>query len=289
MNWYSPAVTRLITLGLQEDGAKEDVTTRLLVPATLRMKAVLIAKQKGVVAGLPMAGLFFKRIDSRCRFLIKKRDGRKVMPGDVLAFIEGPAQSILVGERPALNALQHLSGIATYTAALVAKLKGRRTRLYDTRKTLPGWRALEKYAVKCGGGENHRLSLAEAILVKDNHLMISRQCGLDWIGLLQKVQRAKPNLPIQVEAQSWQDLREILTLKPKRVLLDNLPYAVLKRMIAILRAELSGTEIEISGGIKPSDLKPLSRLGADRISMGKLTHSAPAFDCSLDILHVHKT
>ena len=287
MNWNSASVKELIRLALFEDRARQDLTTAALIPPECRLTAEIKAKQVGVVAGLPLAGLFFKKINPHLHYGMKAKDGHRVMKGQVLARVEGNARSILAAERPALNALQHLSGIATFTAQQVAQVKGSRTKIYDTRKTLPGWRILEKYAVRCGGGENHRMSLGDAVLVKENHLKICRETGHDWVGALLQLRRARPNLSMQIEIQTWNDLREVLKVRPPRVLLDNLDKPVLRRMISLIRKELPNTEIEVSGGVRTEDLKALSRLGVERISMGKLTHSAPAFDCSLDIVRVH--
>lgn len=287
MNWNSASVKELVRLALLEDQARQDLTTSALIPSACRLTAEIRAKQAGIVAGLPLTGVFFKKINPQLRYIMKAKDGRRVALGQVLARIEGNARSILAAERPALNALQHLSGIATFTARQVVQVKGSKTRIYDTRKTLPGWRTLEKYAVRCGGGQNHRMSLGDAILVKENHLKICRETGRDWVEALHRIRRLKPDLPMQIEIQTWNDLREVLKVKPPRVLLDNLGKPVLRRMISLIRKELPHTEIEVSGGVRTEDLKPLAKLGVERISMGKLTHSAPAFDCSLDIIRVH--
>jgi len=309
VNWDSPSIHHLIAEALREDSARQDITTRALIPASWRLEAAIRAKERGVLAGLPLAARFFEALDKRCRVQLKTKDGQKVGPGQTLFLIKGPARSILSAERPALNTLQHLSGIATFTHQQVLKLRGTRAKLFDTRKTLPGWRALQKYAVTCGGGQNHRISLGDAILVKENHLKILRAASflarhprgrhrgsinlessnVDGFPLTVRgndTLRKNANR-IQIEIQSPHDLKEALTLKPSRVLLDNLSVPRLKAMIRTLRRELPETEIEISGGVKPENLRQLARLGVERISMGKLTHSAPAFDCSMDILRVH--
>lgn len=287
VNWKSKDIAILVELGLSEDRIREDVTTLTLVPGNVTVKACIRAKQAGIVAGLPMAALFFRRIDPKIRFLPRCKEGAIVRKGHVMALISGRARSILQGERPALNAIQHLSGIASYSYQQVKNLASKRTALFDTRKTLPGWRLLEKYAVRCGGAQNHRMSLGDAILVKENHLLICRRLGVKWRSALQALHARRPHLPMQIEIQDWYDLREAATLFPQRVLLDNLPIAKLRAMIAFIRKHLPKTEIEISGGVRPSDLFHLRRLEVERISMGRLTHSAPAFDCSLDILRVN--
>ena len=286
MQWRSPEIRALVALALSEDDARQDITSRLLIPTNVRLKAAFVAKQRGVVCGLPLAAAFFKALAPSARVRPLVREGAVVRPGQAFLRIEGPARVILAAERPALNAVQHLSGIATYTAAQVARLGRGKTQLLDTRKTLPGWRALEKYAVRCGGGKNHRQSLGDAVLVKENHVFIGRAAGIDWVARLRRFRAAKPAFPVQVEIQSWADLKQVVLIRPQRVLVDNQPPATLKKMMAALRRALPGVEIEISGGVRPDDLARLARLNPERISMGRLTHSAPAFDCSLDILHV---
>jgi nicotinate-nucleotide pyrophosphorylase (carboxylating) len=202
-----------------------------------------------------------------------------------LCVIEGNARAVLAGERPALNAIQHLSGIATQTHDNVRRVRGSRTQIFDTRKTLPGWRLLQKYAVRRGGGANHRFSLKDAILIKENHLRISRLGKLGWMDAVNRA-RKRHKIPVQMEIQSERDLRDALRLRPDLVLLDNLPLRAMRRMIRLLRTRLPHVRIEVSGGVRTEDLKPLSRLNVERISMGRLTHTVPAFDCNLDIIRV---
>ncbi len=286
VRWNSFSIRRLIQDALREDEARRDVTSRTLIPSTFRLRAAIRAKQAGVVAGLPLAERLFKAMSPSCRVQKKVRDGANVRPGQTLLLVKGNARAILAAERPALNALQHLSGIATLTHQTLKPLKGFSTQLLDTRKTLPGWRELQKYAVSCGGGSNHRMSLGDALLVKENHQRIAQAGGVDWVKALHQTMKKRPRLSVQIEIQTQEDLRHALAVRPPRVLLDNLSVSKLKRMIRILRKQLPKTEIEISGGVRPQDVKRLARLGVERISMGCLTHSAPALDCSLDILHV---
>jgi len=286
MNWNAPEIRTIIRSALHEDSAHSDLTTRILIDSTWRIDAAIVAKQNGVVAGIPLAERFLKALDPAIRFRQIIADGTQVRPGMILATFRGKARSVLSAERPALNALQHLSGIATFTSNQVKKLKGTRVHLYDTRKTLPGWRSLQKYAVRCGGGSNHRMSLGDAVLIKENHLEISRKAGNDWVTRVHKAMK-KRRVFLQMEVQTERDLRDALRLKPQRVLLDNLKPADLTRMMRILRKAIPAIEIEFTGGIKPDDLRSLAKLRPDRISMGCLTHSTPAFDCSLDITHVY--
>ncbi len=287
MNWNAPDIRAVIRSALHEDSARADATTRLLIDPAWRLEAAIVAKQTGIVAGLPLAEKFLRALDSSIHFIPSVSDGTRVHPRQRLATIKGKARSVLSAERPALNALQHLSGIATFTYEQVQKLKGTRSRLFDTRKTLPGWRLLQKYAVRCGGATNHRMSLGDAMMIKENHLKIVRLAGSDWTPQIRKVMKRRPSFMIQMEVQTEQDLRDALRLKPRRVLLDNLPPKKLKRMMWLLRKAMPGIEIEFTGGIRPENLRSLAKLGPDRISMGRLTHSFPAFDCSLDILRVY--
>jgi nicotinate-nucleotide pyrophosphorylase (carboxylating) len=287
VNWNTPEIRALVRSALQEDNARQDITTHLLIDPHWKVDAVLVSKQKGVIAGLPLAERLFKGLDPALQFRSLVADGVPVRAGERLASIKGKARSVLSGERPALNALQHLSGIATFARAQVQKLKGTPTKLYDTRKTLPGWRQLQKYAVRCGGAQNHRQSLADFILIKENHLKLARLAGSDWPTRIRRVLLSHRPIPVQIEIQTKQDLQDTLHIKPQRVLLDNLPTRQLKSMIKRLRREIPGIEIEVSGGVKPENLRALARLGPDRISMGRLTHTVSAFDCSLDILRVY--
>jgi nicotinate-nucleotide pyrophosphorylase (carboxylating) len=186
-----------------------------------------------------------------------------------------------------LNGIQHLSGISTFTRQQVKRLGVGRSAIFDTRKTIPGWRELEKYAVRCGGGKNHRMTLGESVLIKDNHLQLCRLAKTDWIGAIRRLRRTRPGLAIELEVQSARDFNEALVLKPDQVLLDNLKTAQLRTYVKRLRQHLPKVETEVSGGVQTDQLKGLNKLGIDRISMGRLTHSAPAFDCSLDITHVY--
>lgn len=286
MNWEHPQISALIRLAVSEDQGRQDITSLTLISSQWRVRAVVRAKQAGVFAGGPLAMKFFKAFDDSLKVQVIAREGKRVGKGEVLLSVEGGARSVLAGERPALNALQHLSGIATYTASQVKRLGKTKTQLFDTRKTIPGWRLLEKHAVQCGGGTNHRMSLADAVLVKDNHWKIVRAVGFDALTALRKLKKTRPGLPIELEVQTGAELRAAIDIKPDFILLDNLSPRKLRSVIQSLKRRLPTTRVEISGGVSPKDLRWLGRLGAARISMGKLTHSAPAFDCSLDIVRV---
>lgn len=281
----TPEIQALIRSALREDNASSDITTRLLVSPKTQVEAYIVSKQRGVIAGLPFAQQIFKAFDPKLTFKPLVRDGDKVQVKTRLARIQGCARSVLSAERPALNAIQHLSGIATFTQEQVQRLRGSRIALYDTRKTLPGWRALQKYAVRCGGGTNHRMSLGAAVLIKENHLQIARAERSSWLASLAR-EAHRRKLSIQMEIQTAQDLRDAFRLQPEKVLLDNFAPRRLRPMIRELKARMPGIVIELSGGIRPRHLKALKTLKADRVSMGCLTHSVQAFDCSLDIVHV---
>lgn len=283
----TPEVRALIRSALREDSVSADVTTPLIINPRWIVDARIVAKQSGVICGLPFARKTFEAYDGSIRFHALVRDGQRVRRGITLVRLHGRARSVLSAERPALNAIQHLSGIATFTEAQARTLKGSPTVLYDTRKTLPGWRALQKYAVRCGGGTNHRMSLGAAILIKENHLKIARAANPRWMEDFKSRRSRHRSLPVQMEVQTPRDIKDLLRLKPERVLLDNFSPKVLRPLIRRMRAEIPGLVIELSGGIRPKHLRALSKLGADRISMGCLTHSVQAFDCSLDITHVH--
>jgi nicotinate-nucleotide pyrophosphorylase (carboxylating) len=285
--WDTPEIRSLIRSALLEDSTQSDLTTKLLINAAWRAEAAIVANQKGVVAGIPLAAGFFYALDHAILFKPVVHEGALVRASQTLALIKGKARSLLSAERPALNALQHLSGIATYTRNQVQKLKGTRVRLYDTRKTLPAWRMLQKYAVRCGGGFNHRMSLGDAIMIKENHLKVARLSKSDWIKSVQRMMGKRGAPYVQMEIQTDRDLEDALRLAPPRVLLDNLPPKVLKRMMRLLRHAIPGIEIEITGGVKPENLRSLAKLGPDRISMGRLTHSVTNFDCSLNITRVY--
>jgi nicotinate-nucleotide pyrophosphorylase (carboxylating) len=285
--WDTPEIRSLIRSALQEDSAQSDITTKLLIDRAWKSEATIVANQKGVVSGLPLAGRLFKALDPSVRFVAAVREGALVRPGKTLARIRGRTRSILSAERPALNALQYLSGIATYTYHQVQKLKGTPVGLYDTRKTLPGWRILQKHAVRCGGGKNQRMSLSDAIMIKENHLQSVRLAKSDWIKRVQRLMGKRGSPFVQMEIQKPQDLKDALRLAPPRVLLDNMSPKTLKRVTRQLRQALPGIEIEFTGGVRPENLRTLAKLGPDRISMGRLTHSVTNFDCSLNITRVY--
>ncbi|MER9051931.1 carboxylating nicotinate-nucleotide diphosphorylase [Mesorhizobium sp. M0923] len=267
----------LVRAALLEDlGRAGDLTTEAIVPKEHQAGTVLAARQSGVVAGLDLAMLAFRLIDPDIEISVERADGSNVMDGEVIASVVGPARAILTAERTALNFLCHLSGIATATASIVAAVRGYGAKIVCTRKTTPGLRAVEKYAVRAGGGSNHRFGLDDAILIKDNHIAIA---GGVRPALERARRRAGHLVKIEVEVDTLAQLEEVLGFAPDAVLLDNMSLADLRRAVAIV----GGRAItEASGGIASDTARAIAATGVDLISVGRLTHSAPILDIGLD-------
>jgi nicotinate-nucleotide pyrophosphorylase (carboxylating) len=279
-----PSVERLIREALREDLGSGDVTTRRTVPAAAMARARLWSREAGRAAGLPLLARVFQRLDRRVRVRVHVAEGGRFRRQQLLAELAGPARAILSGERVALNLLQRLCGIATLTAAHVAEArKGSRTvRLLDTRKTTPGLRLLEKYAVACGGGTNHRLRLDGAVLIKDNHLKVAGSVA-------EAVRRARGGgLAVEVEVESLAELRQALAAGAGTVLLDNFPLPRLRAAQAAVDAfnQARGRRVatEASGRVTLATLRAVAATGVDSVSVGALTHSARALDLSLEFL-----
>ncbi len=266
----------LIKLALKEDKAQHDITTLVFVPRSRRISGDFIAKESGIVCGLDIAAEAFKALDKKITFKKFVKDGIQIKKFQKLASISGNARAILSGERTALNILQRMSGIATLTHKYVVAACGK-TRIYDTRKTTPLLREFEKYAVRCGGGFNHRFDLAEMALVKDNHLAAVE----DWGSAVKQLRVKYPRRHLEIEAQSLKQVSEIVKLKPDIIMLDNMNLADMKKAITYIRKN-SVCEIEISGGMNIDSVKKYATLRPDRISVGKITHSAPSIDISLE-------
>jgi len=269
----------LIREALREDlGSRGDVTTELFVPPRARLRGFVRARQAGVICGTLIAARVLRACDPRCRVRVLVRDGGRIRPGQTVLAVSG-GRGLLSAERTALNFLQRLSGIATATAAYVAAVRGTRAAILDTRKTLPGWRALEKYAVRCGGGRNHRMGLYDAVMVKDNHWLRAT----DFASAVRELRRRHPRLPLIMEADDLRQVRRSIELGTDVILLDNMPWARLRQAIRLVRKASPKTLIEVSGGVRLKDIRRLARLGPDRISVGRITHSAPALDLGLDL------
>jgi nicotinate-nucleotide pyrophosphorylase (carboxylating) len=274
---YEPLVRTAL---LEDLGRAGDITADAIVPADQRSALVLRARQPGVVAGLDIARCAFQTISPAIALRAERPDGSTVAPGDIIAEIDGPARGLLTGERTALNFLCHLSGVATATASLVSAVKGSRAQIVCTRKTTPGLRALEKYAVRAGGGGNHRFGLDDAVLIKDNHIALAG-------GIRTAVERAKALaghlVKIEVEVDTLAQLEQALSLGVDAVLLDNMTVDDLKKAVAMA----SGKVItEASGRITAATAPAIAATGVDLISVGWITHSAAALDIGLDYLEL---
>jgi len=280
----SPALLRRLALeALAEDRAGHDVTTAALVPPEQAGRGAIIAKAEGMLAGLPLAAAVFAAVDGSLVWRAHSEDGRTVSPGDVVAGVEGPLASILRGERVALNYVTHLSGVATATAAVVRALEGTPCRLRDTRKTIPGLRALEKYAVRMGGGTNHRLDLADGVLIKDNHLAALRARGLGVGDAVRMAREANPGMRIEIEVTAVAEARQALAAGADELLLDNMPLEMMREVVALAAARDPRPALEASGGITLANARAVAETGVDYISMGAITHSAAALDLSLEV------
>ena len=271
----------LIKRALEEDGAEYDITTLSTVPEEHLAHASLIARQNGVVAGLSVAAATFQLLDERIVINLLVQDGDTVHSDQVLAHLEGPARSLLSGERVALNFLGHLSGIATVTARCVQAVEDTPTRVLDTRKTTPGLRSMEKDAVLLGGGQNHRFGLSDGVLIKDNHI---KAAG----GIVQAVKAARRSaqhlLKIEVECETLAEVRLALEAGADVLLLDNMDVETMRAAVKLVRHTAPGVLIEASGniGTNPQRLAAVAATGVDFISLGALTHSASNFDISLE-------
>jgi nicotinate-nucleotide pyrophosphorylase (carboxylating) len=273
-------IEEVVARALEEDlGAGGDVTTAATVPANLIGSADLVPRVAGVVAGLPIAAAVFGVVGGgRVRIEFGTADGAAVAPGEVLATARGPVRDLLTAERTALNLLCHLSGIATLTRQWVAAVDGTSAKIRDTRKTLPGLRALEKYAVRCGGGVNHRMSLSDAVLVKDNHVAAAGSVSAAF----EAVRAAHPELTIEVEVDTVTQAIEVIDAGAQLVLLDNMPPAQMREVVAYARRR-GGVDLEASGGLTLDRAREVAETGVDYLAVGALTHSAPALDIGLDI------
>ena len=278
----------LLRQALQEDAPFGDMTTQAIVPPTVRGVGIFVAKSSGVICGLPIAQRTFALLDETVQFHPNCNDGDTVAAGTVIAEVEGKLQALLTGERVALNFLQRLSGIATLTRQFVEKAAPYGVRIADTRKTTPTLRWLEKYAVRCGGGINHRFSLSDGVLIKDNHIRVAGN-------LTEAVRRVRQNahhlLRIEVEVQNLEQVREALECSVDALLLDNFRLEELQEALDLVRAwsEQMGQPrpiLEVSGGVTLESVEAIAQMGVDIISVGALTHSAPALDISMEITQV---
>jgi nicotinate-nucleotide pyrophosphorylase (carboxylating) len=278
----TPRTDHLIDLALEEDAGLGDVTSRAIFPARHRSRAVIDAKQDLVICGLEVAARVFARIDPALKTKLLARDGERVKNGANVLRVEGPTASLLTAERTALNFLQRLSGIATQARRYADAVKGTGVRIVDTRKTTPGFRALEKYAVRTGGCFNHRSSLGEHVLIKDNHIAAAGSLTK----AVQLCRAAAPHLAkIEVEAKSLAEVREALRANADVILLDNMTPDQVRAAVAVIAG---AALVEVSGGVRFETLRDYALPGVDVISIGALTHSSIAADLSLDLLKRRK-
>ncbi|MDD5492733.1 MAG: carboxylating nicotinate-nucleotide diphosphorylase [bacterium] len=269
---------KIIKEALKEDIGSGDITSDLLI-RDQKARAILLAKENGIFCGRDIARQIFKAY--RISNTIIAKDGQKIHRGQVLAKFSGSSRNILKIERTLLNFLQRLSGIATLTSEFAQAVKPHKTRILDTRKTTPGLRLLEKYAVACGGGNNHRIGLYDMILVKDNHLKLVDS----WKLIVDRLKKKPKKMKVEIEADTLMQVKEILKARiADIILLDNMSVTILKKTIKYIRQTSPHTLIEISGGVTIKNVKQYAKLGVDRISIGALTHSAPALDISLEIV-----
>lgn len=271
-------IDKIIEQALLEDIGTGDITTESIIPSNLKAKGIIKTSEEGVVAGLDIVFLVFKKLDSEICFQSKIKDGNKILPGEILGEITGPARTILKGERVALNFLQRMSGIATITSKFYHEVKDFPVRIIDTRKTTPGLRILEKYAVRMGGGHNHRFGLYDAVLIKDNHIAVAG-------GIKSAVNSVRKQIShtvkIEVEVENLSQLQEALKVQVNIIMLDNMDLETMKEAVKLVKGKAL---IEASGGITLEKVKEIAQTGVDLISVGALTHSVKALDISMEII-----
>ncbi|WP_408893401.1 carboxylating nicotinate-nucleotide diphosphorylase [Paenibacillus taichungensis] len=280
LNGYNEGLIESIKNWLREDVGAGDVTTSVTIPAGSQSKAVIHAKDNGIIAGITVAELVFQVVDPGLVFTPMVKDGDAVTHGTILAEVEGSTHSLLTGERLALNLLQRMSGIATRTRTYVDALEGLPTRLVDTRKTTPGHRLLEKYAVRVGGGANHRFGLYDAVMIKDNHIKGAR-------GITEAVQRARAVIPhtmtIEVETENLEQVREALQAGADIIMLDNMQPDRMREAVVLIREQAPHVKVEASGNVSLNTIRGIAESGVDVISVGRLTYSFESLDISLDL------
>ncbi len=276
LNWKE--VEKLLNLAFEEDIGSGDVTTESIFPEDDICRAVIKCKEDGILAGLPVARAVFEKIGSLSGWKELKNDGESISSGDLIVEIEGTSRQVLTGERLALNIMQRLSGIATYTSKFVKVVEGLEVKIVDTRKTIPGFRTLSKYAVEVGGGHNHRMGLYDGVLIKDNHI---KQAGSikNAVDLVEK--KAGSEFKIEVETTNLEQVEAALQAGADIIMLDNMSDEMMKQAVNLIGNKAL---IEASGGINLQRVRQVAEIGVDIISIGALTHSAMALDLSLDML-----
>lgn len=271
-------IDKIIEQALLEDIGTGDITTEFIIHPNVKAKGIIKTSEEGVVAGLDIACLLFKKLDSEIIFQEKIKDGTKVTRGKVLAKISGSARTIFKGERVALNFLQRMSGIATITSKFCQQVKDFPVRIFDTRKTTPGLRILEKYAVRMGGGHNHRFGLYDAVLIKDNHIAVAGGIKSAVNSVRKQISHAAK---IEVEVENLSQLQEALKVQVDTIMLDNMDLETMKEAVKMVKGEAL---IEASGGITLEKVREIAQTGVDLISVGALTHSVKSLDISMEII-----
>ena len=275
------AIRNVVQLAIDEDLAYGDVTTNALFPRPIPARAAIVAHHRMTVAGIAVAREVFLTVDPSLRITKSVRDGLTVAAETPVMTVQGDARSLLMAERVAVNFLQQLSGIATLTALFCAAVHGHPTKILDTRKTTPGLRTLEKWAVHLGGGKNHRFSLGDGLLIKDNHLALLRSTGMDVAAACRLARATAPHgMRIEVEAKTLQEVKNALAGEADIILLDNMPPALVRKAVVLIGKRAL---VEVSGGMTLQTVKEMAQAGADFISVGALTHSAPAANLSMDL------
>ena len=271
----------IVRLALEEDFVHNDVTTNILVPSNLTTSATIVAKESLTLAGIPLLEKIFELLDSSVAVQAHRIDGETIQAEEVVASLHGSTKSILTGERAALNFLQHLSGVATLTKTFCDAIREYPTKILDTRKTTPGLRRLEKWAVTMGSGMNHRMSLGDGILIKDNHIATLRSRGMDITKICHLARAKRPHgLRICLEIESLDEIDQAIEGQAAVLLLDNMPPDLVRQAVNQIKGRAL---VEVSGGITIDNILEFAAAGADYISIGSLTHSAPAVDMSLEI------
>jgi len=285
---FPSEVSQLITMALEEDIREGDVTSLYFVPEERKAHGMIVGRADGIVAGLGIAEEVFRRVDPDLKLTIHASDGDRISQGEALIELEGSARSILTGERVALNFMQRLSGVASKTRLFVDLVKGTETAVLDTRKTTPGWRWLEKYAVRTGGGKNHRMGLYDRAMVKDNHLVA--EGGLPAIeSAIRRLKKEKPAVEVELEADTLDQARSFMEIEGvDYILLDNMSLEELRKAVSLRKAMIANGEssplLEASGGVNLSTVADIAKTGVDFVSVGALTHSAVALDLAMDFL-----
>jgi nicotinate-nucleotide pyrophosphorylase (carboxylating) len=278
MIYNDPNVLRLIDLAIDEDIKGGDITTNAITTTDKRKEAAFIAKQDGIIAGLEIAKMIIQRFDEKIKWTNLKKDGEGCLKSERIALVEGNYKALLSSERTALNFLQRMSGIATKTNKFIKKLEGLQTRILDTRKTVPGHRILDKYAVKMGGGTNHRMGLYDMVMIKDNHIKLAG-------GITNAISEIKKSLPdsikIEVETTKLDEVKEALKFKIDFIMLDNMNIDEMREAVKLCRGKVF---TEASGNISLDSIRDIAETGVDFISIGELTHSTEALDISMKII-----